>query len=71
MKAWDSFWSKFEDTMAELPAAIDEFIEDCTSNKHASSLTFKDGVVIIKGRIDKLVINGRTIRLPKEVTEGM
>lgn len=70
MKAWDRFWHKFDETMDELPAAIDEFIDDCKDSKHASSLTFKDGVVIIKGRVDKLVINGLTIRLPKEVMEG-
>ena len=68
MKAWDQMWKKFDEMMSLLPDAISDF--QGTHSYSCSSLDMKDGVVHICGRVDKLVINGYTIRLPEKVTNG-
>ena len=73
MKAWDKMWQKFDEMMTALPEAVDEFIEDTknvSSCNWTLSIVSRDGDIAIRGKVNKLVINGYTIRLPKNVVEG-
>lgn len=63
---WDKFWEDFNRLMDQLPGVINESggIDGTTIVRS------NNGHVELKGKFKSLKINGRTIRIPKEVLEG-
>ena len=64
---WDAFWKQFDRTMEMLPDAV----SDAVSSGHAGvrQVIVKDGHVVMNGNFKSIRINGREIRIPKEIME--
>lgn len=65
-KKWDSFWEDFNRLMDQLPGVINE----SGGMDGVTTLRSTNGHIELKGKFKSLNINGRTIRVPKEVMEG-
>jgi hypothetical protein len=67
-KAWDELWHSFGVTMSKLEPAIKE----ATSRFEVAGCQVEvgNGRVYLKGKFKSIHINGRLLRIPREVLEG-
>jgi len=64
-KEWDRFWDSFDKMMSALPAMVDKAVASGTRK-----VTISNGDIVLRGNFKSLRINGRLIRIPKEILEG-
>jgi hypothetical protein len=68
MKAWDSFWKKFDALMDAMPDAIEDAASGGVPGVVSTQIT--NGHVSVNGHLKSLKINGYTVRVPEHVMRG-
>ncbi len=77
-KSWNKLWKSFGEVMESVPDVIEDAIKDGGAESiHISDVNgkmfgvvVKNGKVVIRGDVEGLRINGKTIRLPDAVMKG-
>lgn len=65
MRAWDRFWSRFDELMGSIDEVVEEAIRDPAPGMVVTTMT--NGHVEVVGDLKSLSINGYTVRVPSYV----